>query len=195
MFNDFHRPMGLPEVVLGGSRPFGTMGWLVEAGLWGQLVTVIIPTSVSNLYSRLPDQPWSEKQQLWVSAFQTESSYPTGFSFHDGACMAFPLDTTVKGIGFVYEFWEDTNIWTIVWGKTGRKGPDIGMRAFTEGDTCICLYKPERDWCSRNKVDVNVGHGLWFIIAVLGSGWGRRGTTVRCIYPSHSHLKMRKFIV
>lgn len=50
--------------------------------------------------------------------------------------MVLPFGTTIKGIGFLYEFWEDTNIQTIAWGKTGvryeEKNGIKGIRTFSE---------------------------------------------------------------
>lgn len=47
-----------------------------------------------------------------------------------------PLGTTIKGIGILYGFWEDTSIQTILWDKTGvryeGKNGVKGIRTFSE---------------------------------------------------------------
>lgn len=129
MFSDFHRLTGLNiwhRGLVGGGR------------LPGQVSIVIISACVSSLYSQLSGHLWWEKQQLQGHTFVDESPCLTYLFCHDGLKLSemesqiniswlkllmsgnlpqvcqnnqnvvLPLGTTIKGIGFLYEFWEDT---------------------------------------------------------------------------------------
>lgn len=157
MFSDFHRLTGLNiwhRGLVGGGR------------LLGQVLIVIISACVSSLYSQLSGHLWWEKQQLQGHTFVDESPCLTYLFCHVGLKLSemesqiniswlkllmsgnlpqvchnnqnvvLLLGTTIKGIGFLYEFWEDTSIQTIIWDKTGvryeGKNGIKGIRTFRE---------------------------------------------------------------